>query len=295
MWKVERTELANENLRVKLSWVTRLVAIAKNMELTNGALGSQGEYKTNVLLRRHFRDKDFLIYKEMALRRVVKIDKEEVDEGEWDYYSKASLDFVICNDDSDQTFEMIIEYDGVQHEKNKLLIKKDKLKDQIFRKTGLPILRIGFEDVELRGDYSVLEFILDSYFGAKEFEQLREQGNISYDEDYFINFKETDNIKKWIFEKGFGFSVFDNGISETKKNRAQRTYWEATEEVFVTKAFLSTDKIFGISKTVQLRNTDPNKNVVGIYGWHIAQELAQYVCFKFIKDNWDTLIKNSMN
>ena len=131
-----------------------------------GAIFSLGESATSRALRRYFHNMSYLIYKEMSARQVLNIDKSRLSKGEWDYFTKASFDFVVCRDDEDQTFELIVEYDGIQHNQREYYLK-DNLKNKLCMMSGFPILRIGVEDVKDREGITFLEYILDIYFGEK--------------------------------------------------------------------------------------------------------------------------------
>src|SRR6516225_4468056 len=89
---------------------------ARTMRRKDGALKSVGEQSTAGLLRRYFHGKQYVIHKDVALNQVVELEKSELPLREFDYYTRASLDFLVCCDDARFTYELAIEYDGAQHE-----------------------------------------------------------------------------------------------------------------------------------------------------------------------------------
>jgi len=240
---------------------------------------------------------------------VIAVSKEELTPGEWSYYTKAAFDFVVCNADKHQSYELIVEYDGIQHEDPDFVLK-DSLKDRICIKAGLPILRIGLEDVKPRGNTTLLDLILDQYFGGKEMAALRNAGEVAWDEEYFVDFDETLEIQKRLCAKRLYPSVFsficeqegrrdlvqsmywytiqDKGLDKFRPSTSSREYWRAAVEVDIFKGLQTDNKIMGIERKVEIRDCNPGYNVDGVHGWHIALELARFLCFKAIEEKWKT-------
>lgn len=278
------------------------------MELTKGALVSFGEQATSRALRKYFRGQPYVIHKDVAVRQVINVTKEELSSaGEWDYYTKAAFDFVICNDDKDQSYELIVEYDGIQHDKPEYILK-DSLKDRLCINAGLPILRIGIEDVKLRGNATLLQFILDQYFGGKAVAALQESGKLSEEEEYFSVFGETVEIQKRLLKKGLfsafiplhffnegkhdivehmhWYRVMDKELRPFRQPGSEREYWAAKVKVDILKGMQSEKITMSVEKQAIIRDCNPRYNILGVHGWHIALELAKYMCFKTIEEKW---------
>ena len=277
------------------------------MNVNKGALISLSEVTTDRLLRCNFHGKPFLIHKDVSVRQVINAKKDELSAGEWTYYEKAAFDFVICKDDSTQSYELIIEYDGFHHEKPDQAFK-DRLKDRICQNAGLPILRIGTDDIKLREDTQILDFILDQYFGEKYVSSLREEGKLSHEEEYFVGFPAVTTIQKRLIKRHLYPPLdFISALNSDRRREAERIYWyqiqdkkidcglnpaathrfwTAMVDVNVIKGSNSSNPIIQMSRTASIRDCNPNSNVSGVHGWHIALELAKYYCFSALEIKW---------
>jgi hypothetical protein len=269
------------------------------MRRKDGALKSLGEQSTTGLLRRYFHGKQYVIHKDVALNQVVELDKNELPAREFDYYTRSSLDFLVCCDDARFTYELTIEYDGAQHEEPKQAWR-DETKNRICRDSGLPLLRIGQDAVALRRDTTILEFILDQYFGEKAFCALREAGKLGWEDEYFAQFPATVSVQKRLMQRGlfppvfaldpthllFWYQVSGKKLEHPGPSGAAPQKWKARTQVNIYKGPSTDRKVFHVTRCASIRDPNPSQSVEGVHGWHVASELATYLCFDYIEREW---------
>jgi len=284
------------------------------MKLGKGVVLSLGEAATSRVLRKYFQKLPFIVYKEVPVRRVIEIDRQELKPGEWSYYTQSSFDFVICNDDNAQSYEMVVEYDGRQHEEP-AQARKDALKNCLCMQVGIPILRIGIDDVKIRANTRFLEYILDLYFGEKAVDDLREKGLASWEDEYFpgTQFPGTNQIQKRLMKKGilsyagivfvdrhygraeaerfYWYRILDRHLTEVPGKSPDVIYNEATVSVEIFKGPRVGAPIIKTQKTAKLRECNPSYSVPGVYGWFLALELARFMCFEDIERRVRKLFK----
>jgi hypothetical protein len=268
------------------------------MKLRQGALISPGEALTDQALRRFFGNKPYLVYKEFPLRRVIDAQQGELTTGEWEYYTKASFDFVVCTRDSEQGFEIAIEFDGKQHRLRKQA-RKDALKDRLCFESGLPLIRVQRDCVETRENLTLLEYMLDLYSGEKAMEDLKQRGEVSDEEEYFIGtaFPAIEEVGKRLVHKGILpaiamiFIEDHYGEEEAKKilwfrtsdkdlkvsvGRTGGRVYKASAQVEILQGSEYETPLLKVEREVRLSECSPNRDVVGIHTWHLAQGLATY-------------------
>jgi hypothetical protein len=271
------------------------------MKLRQGALFSPGEALTDQALRRFFGNKPYVVYKDFPLRRVIDAKEDELTKGEWDFYTKSSIDFVVCARDGEQGFEIAIEFDGKQHRLRKQA-RKDTLKDRLCSDSGLPLIRIQRDFVEIKESLTFLEYMLDLYFGEKTMGDLKQRGEISDGEEYFIGttFPDTEEVAKRLVHKGvlpaiavifiedrYGeaeadrvlwFRTSDKDVKVSAGRTGGRVY-KATAQVEVLQGSKSPMPLLKVEKEVCVSECSPNRDIVGIHTWHLALELATYLAF----------------
>jgi hypothetical protein len=273
------------------------------MRRKKGALKSKEERAALGALNRRFKGTPYVIHKDYPLNQVAEVGRGELSSQEFSYFQAASLDFLVCrDDDADQAFEIAIEYDGNEHEQAQQAAK-DQLKDRICGEVGLPIIRIGSDDTSGRGSTTIVDFIVDHYLGEKHFAALRQQGKLSSEEEYFAQFHETTEIQRRLLRKSglvapivalsFGpsklvywYQITDKCLERYRPKNSVRDYWRAASTVNIFRGSSTNEKVFSITREFRIRDQNPNYNVPGIHGWHIAKELAQYLCFDYIEQEW---------
>jgi hypothetical protein len=270
------------------------------MKLSKGALFSLGEENTFRVLDEYFRDFPFLIYKEVALNRVIEASREELSAREWDYYTRASLDFVICAADPPHTWELAIEFDSSFHDTPEGQVKDD-LKNLLCDRAGLPLLRIRSDHVLKREGVSFLKYMLDLYFGEKAVQELVERGQLDPDEEYFpsTEFEGTTKLRRKLEDRGIippslvlMTPVCDRdkqlwyriGVGMTDRVSVPRPGWSvASAKVEILRGWNRPPEVLlAVERTAYLKDCSPRHNILGVHGWHIARQFAQLLCFQEI-------------
>jgi hypothetical protein len=269
------------------------------MRRKHGALKSLGEQSTAGLLRRYFHGKPYLVHKDVALNQVVELQQNELPVKEFDYFTRASLDFLVCRDDEQFSYELAIEYDGAQHEQPEQAWK-DEAKNRICRDSDLPFLRIGDDAVTLRRDISILDFILDQYFGEKAVSALREAGKLGREEEYFADFAPTIELKQRLMKRGlfppvfafdpayrlYWYQVLGQKLDHPNSSRPGPQSWKATTQINIYKGPSTDAMVFHVRRSASIRDPNPSYSAEGVHGWHVASELATYLCFDYIEKEW---------
>ena len=173
------------------------------MKLTRGAIFSIGEENTYRVLEEYFQNSPFLLYKEVALNRVIKASRQELNTQEWGYYTRASLDFVVCSTEPPHPWELAIEFDSAFHDTEEIQAK-DELKNRICLAADLPLIRLRSDHVIKRENVSFLKYMLDLYFGEKVVQEQVERGALAPDEEFFphTEFYGTTKLRKKLEDCG---------------------------------------------------------------------------------------------
>ena len=248
------------------------------------------------VLTRYFEGRPFAIYKEVALNRVVSVSKRELPHREWDYYTRASLDFVVCSSQYPRPFELAIEVDSAFHEEPQRKVQ-DEIKNKICLTAGLPLIRIRSDHITKREGVPFLKYMLDLYFGEKGVRELVDQGGFSTEEEYFpgTEFDGTTALARKLL--GYGVFPLGSGLgaalgdkhalyyraTTNLGDRAQKQKGESVGVAGVEVLRRRDDdlvSVLEIERRAYLKECAPNSDVPGVHGWFVAQELALFLCFQ---------------
>ena len=180
--------------------------------------------------------------------------------------------------------------------------------------SGLPLIRIRRDFVEIRENLTFLEYMLDLYFGEKTMDDLKQRGKISKEEEYFIGttFPATEELAKRLVHKGvlpaiavifievrYGeeeankvlwFRTSDKDLKVTAGRTGGREY-KASAQVEILQGSKSATPLLKTEKEVCVSECSPNRDVAGIHTWHLALELATYLAFVEIETLFGKLSK----
>lgn len=234
------------------------------------------------------------------MRQVISAERNELQPGEWDYYTKAAFDFLICNDDRGQSYELVIEYDGRQHNET-AQARKDSLKNRLCLESGLPIIRIGVENIKKWEGVSLLEYMLDVYFGEKAANEMKREGRLSEEEDFFIGtrFPGTTRIIKRLLKRGvlpaiftlsadksseeyFWYRVRDTKLFHPSENT--ENVWKGACAIDLMKGNCSEKPICTVEKEAQFKEYKPNHLAPGVHSWFLVLEFARFLAFRSFEE-----------
>lgn len=277
------------------------------MKLHKGALFSLGEENTFRILDEYFRDSAFVIYKEVALSRVVDASRQELSPREWSYYRQASLDFVICPAHPPHPWELAIEFDSAYHD-NAEQKARDDLKNTICVGAGLPLIRIRSDHVLKRDGTPFLKYMLDLYFGEKAVQERVEQGALSPEEEFFpgTEFDGTTKLRKQLEASGIFLPIpalwgqvrnpnewrwYRVGVGSDAVRQEDHPGWTiGSASVEILQGLYNPQVILSVERRAYLKECSPLYNVPGVHGWFIANEFARFLCFQEVIRKLDVLL-----
>lgn len=129
---------------------------------------------------------DAQVFAKVRVADVLQIERSGITDQEYSYALSAHFDFVIAAADS--SAEFAVEFDGRQHSIDSAVIERDALKNSICKKLGLPLLRLGTEDLRQIGRFRLIGWLTEVWFLQKAFYEAQERGEVAYDEDFHFGF-----------------------------------------------------------------------------------------------------------
>ena len=127
---------------------------------------------------------DCLVYKKVRVADVLDIQHSGLSNEEYGYAFKAHFDFVIARRQDTQAL-FAVEYDGPLHSSEREVQHRDRLKDGICDKLGLPLLRVDSEFVYQEvGRFRLLPLFIEVWFLGEAFYEQQAEGRIPTDEDF---------------------------------------------------------------------------------------------------------------
>lgn len=102
----------------------------------------------------------------VGLKDILDISNSGINGQEYSYALKAHIDFCVIN--SNDYAEFGLEMDERHHLSNPEVIKKDKLKNELCSKLGLPLLRISNESLERVKNLELIAWLVSYYFAFSE-------------------------------------------------------------------------------------------------------------------------------
>ncbi len=133
-------------------------------------LSTKPEMAADRIIRRTLADTEWLISRETRIQSVLDKERDSLSTAEFNLYSRGSFDFVIFTEEEGHSPEFVIEFDGFGHESQRQ-IARDLIKNWLCVTAGLPLLRIGSEELHAPEKLSVLEWLVGTFAqAASEFE-----------------------------------------------------------------------------------------------------------------------------
>lgn len=266
------------------------------MQLRSGMLFSLGEENTYLVLNEFLQGKPYLIYKEVSLSQVVEVVRKELTDREWGYYTRTTLDFLVCDKDAPQRPKLAVEYDSKLHDTDKRRWN-DALKNRLCMSVGLPLLRLRSELVVKRDGISFLAYMLGLHFGELAVQELIERGKLSPDEEYFpgTQFEGTTKVQHRLFGLGVVPPVYASlpqarfwyrcKTGRPCKDAQNPDAIVATTEVELLQGIEAPQIRSRTTGTAKINECSPGHDVLGVHGWFVAQELATFLAFEKLERN----------
>ncbi|WP_162182912.1 DUF2726 domain-containing protein [Neosynechococcus sphagnicola] len=102
----------------------------------------------------------------VGLKDILDISNSGIGKQEYSYALKAHIDFCVIN--SDDYVEFGVEIDEKHHLSNPEDISKDKLKNELCSKLGLPLLRISNKSLKRIKKLELIAWLVSYYFAFRE-------------------------------------------------------------------------------------------------------------------------------
>lgn len=148
-----------------LSPVAAFPPVIHDPSVRTKAIASPGEIAADRILRRILEKTPWLVYANVSLQSVLQRE-ERLSPAAFSMLTRGSFDFVVC-DDQDYHPIFALELDGFRHSDSRQ-VARDLLKNAFCAKAGLPLLRIGVNDLREREEYSVLEWLVGAFAASEQ-------------------------------------------------------------------------------------------------------------------------------
>ncbi len=122
-----------------------------------------GEPKVDAILARNLASDDLRISPKMRVQDVIGKERtERLESEDFHYMTKAHFDFVVHPQTTPAYPLFAVEFDGPVHAQPEAH-RRDAIKNRLCRDANLPLLRIGYSDINEYEKMSVLDFMLQCY------------------------------------------------------------------------------------------------------------------------------------
>lgn len=159
-------------------------------------LVNEGEFRTDEALREAAAALGYGVHTKVRMADALAIDRSGLSNEQFSYALRAHFDWIVTDLETTKP-EFAVEFDGESHDDEQVR-HRDRLKDGICDKLGLPVLRIdrsGFRPTIRR---SVIWYLVESWSLWKGWCEAQDDGSIPLDEDFepwmFIERIEDDHI-----------------------------------------------------------------------------------------------------
>ncbi len=123
------------------------------------------------------------VFEKLRVADALDIQNSGLNDEEYRYALAAHFDFVIA--DANKKAQFAVEFDGPRHISDTKTIRRDKLKDAICVKLGMPLLRVSSEFLQQKtGQFTLLDWIVELWFVQRGFWEAVKDGRLSSEADF---------------------------------------------------------------------------------------------------------------
>jgi len=122
------------------------------------------------------------VHEKIRMADVLRIENSGIKSSEYSFALKAHFDFTVTDSNTCPLF--VVEFDGPLHKRNPEQSRRDKTKNLLCKKFGLPILRINSNYFKKYRKMDILTWFINIFFLEKGFYQSQDQGLIPPDEPF---------------------------------------------------------------------------------------------------------------
>ena len=264
------------------------------------------EEKTHRILRPVCENHGATVYPKVGVADVLPIEKSGISDDDYEFCLKAHFDFVAYDQEGNPLFA--VEFDGSQHQNNPRQKSRDARKNRLCERFGLPLLRVGDNHVVEREGVAFLEYMIGLHFGEEAVQAAVEEGLLDPDEEYFpgTEFPGTTKLCKELHKRGiFAPAWLLLQSEEERKNQLwyrvsgqsldcpttpKQGPYKASVKIEILRGWNQPKEILAVKRTAILTDCSPNFDVLGVHGWHIALEFAEFLCFQELVRKIDNLL-----
>jgi Protein of unknown function (DUF2726) len=142
------------------------------------------EAETDAALREAADKWSAKVFSKVGLKDTLNIDEGKIflTKEEYNYAFKAHFDFVVTRANSSPVFA--VEYDGSMHYDDPATIERDKKKNDICQKLGMPLFRIDFQYLKRVRNFSLIGWLTELWFIYESWVEAQERGIVPHDEPF---------------------------------------------------------------------------------------------------------------
>jgi hypothetical protein len=142
------------------------------------------EEDTDIALREAAGRCNARVFSKVGIKDAVDINKGKnlLTKEEYNYAFKAHFDFLITWADSSPVFA--VEYDGSAHYSDPATIERDKKKNEICQKLGMPLFRIDSQYLKRVGNFSIIGWLTELWFIYEGWVEAQEKRLVPLDEPF---------------------------------------------------------------------------------------------------------------
>jgi hypothetical protein len=124
---------------------------------------SRSEERALGLLERALLGRGYRVYVQIPLRKIIDREEANLPRDEWNMLQHGEVDFLVVNRDEGMGIEFAVEFDGHPYHRSEHVQVRDRIKDLLCARVGIPLVRIPDEAIGEREQITVLEWIVDCF------------------------------------------------------------------------------------------------------------------------------------
>lgn len=124
---------------------------------------SRSEERALGLLERALLGRGYRVYVQIPLRKIIDREAANLPRDEWNMLQHGEVDFLVVNRDEGMGIEFAVEFDGHPYHRSEHVQVRDRIKDLLCARVGIPLVRIPDEAIGEREQITVLEWIVDCF------------------------------------------------------------------------------------------------------------------------------------
>jgi hypothetical protein len=145
-------------------------------------LVSFGERATDKVLQEAADRNGVRVFPKVGVADALDIGSSGLSDQEFRYATRAHFDFVVAEPEGKPYFA--VEFDGPLHRTDAATTARDRMKDSIADRLGLPVIRIGADFLHTVGRHTLLGWLIDLWFMQQAYYEAQERGEVPDDEPF---------------------------------------------------------------------------------------------------------------